>query len=269
MHLLRLDERETAHRLETFLRTKLAESRAKGFVLGLSGGIDSALAAAIAAKAVAPDKILGIIMPYKQSSEKSETDALLLAERLRMKTRKIPISPMIDAYFPDIKTVESVRAGNKMARERMSILFDVAHENNLLVLGTSNRTEICLGYGTWYGDVACSVNPLGMLFKTQVRQMAKFYDIPEEILFKIPTADLWPGQTDEKELGLEYAIVDRLLYFMIEKGMTERAQLNKAGFENSFIDRTVYLLNKYYFKRHLPAMADIGLNPIPDKIEIT
>ncbi len=268
MDLIKLDEPKTASRLENFLRAKLAHSELEGYILGISGGIDSALSASIAVKAVGPDKVFGLILPYSSSSGKSEVDARELAQKLHIKVDKISISPMIDAYYPDIKIIDPVRAGNKMARERMSILFDRAFEKRLLVLGTSNRTEICLGYGTWYGDVACSVNPIGMLYKTQVRQMAKFYDIPEAILHKIPTADLWPGQTDEHELGLEYAIVDQLLYMMIEENVTGRKELNDAGFEDAFIDRAIHLLNKFYYKRHLPEIADLGLKPIPDKITI-
>ncbi len=265
---LNIDEASVAKRLESFLKSRLAHSGLSGFVVGLSGGIDSSLATAITAKAVGANKITGFIMPYSQSSNKSEEDALELASTMHFKTQKISISPMIDAYYPDISDIDPVRAGNKMARERMSILFDQAFEINCLVLGTSNRTEICLGYGTWFGDVASSVNPIGMLYKTQVRQLARYYDLPKSILHKVPSADLWPGQTDEKELGLEYDIVDQLLYTIIEDGICERTELNKIGFEDGFIDRTVALVNKFYFKRHLPEIADLGLKPVPDRIKI-
>jgi len=191
-----------------------------------------------------------------------------MADYLGIKTEKVEISPMINAYFKNMTEVNKVQAGNKMARERMSILFDKAFEQKRLVLGTSNRTEICLGYGTWYGDVACSVNPLGMLYKTQVRALAKYYQLPESIISKRPSADLWPGQTDEDELGLEYEKVDRLLYSMIEDGIVKRSELNEAGFENEFIDRAIFLLNSSYFKRHLPQIADLGLKNIPDKISL-
>lgn len=269
MELLNLNEKDTAAALERFLMDKLSESGLTGYVIGLSGGIDSALSASIAVRAVGPEKVLGLLMPYSRSSSKSLDDAVMLATRLGMPTKTVSITPMIDAYFKKFDEVDPVRSGNKMARERMSILFDTAHEMKRLVLGTSNRTEICLGYGTWYGDVACSVNPIGMLYKTQVRQMAVYYGVPESIRTKIPTADLWPGQTDEGELGLEYARVDQLLYLILENGITERKKLNQAGFEDAFIDRAVGLINRFYFKRHLPAIADIGLRSIPDKIVIS
>ncbi len=269
MDNLKLNEVETAARLEKFLVDKLKQSGMTGYVLGLSGGVDSSLSAAIAVRAVGEDNVLGVMMPYSFSSESSVTDAEKVAKSFGFRVEKIDISPMINAYFPDLKAVDKIRTGNKMARERMSILFDKAHENNYLVCGTSNRTEICLGYGTWYGDVACSVNPIGMLYKTQVRQMAEYYGVPEEVLKKTPSADLWPGQTDEDELGLEYARADELLFLMIDRGITERQKLNKAGIEDAFIDRAVGILNRFYFKRHLPEIADLGLKPIPDKITLT
>jgi len=272
MDLLKLNEEETAKRLESFLRKKIEKSGLTGYVIGLSGGIDSALSASIAASAVGADKVFGVLMPYSRSSQNSRDDALKLAIQLGIETRTVDISPMIDAYYGNIgqgDDIDPVRLGNKMARERMSILFDTAFELNRLVLGTSNRTEFCLGYGTWYGDVASSVNPIGMLYKTQVRQMSEYYKIPESIRTKTPTADLWPGQTDEDELGLEYARVDQLLYHLIDNGVTDRAKLNEAGFEDTLIYRAVDLLNRSYFKRHLAEIADLGLKPIPDNITIS
>jgi NAD+ synthase len=269
MDILKLNEVETAAQLEKFLVDKLKQSGMSGYVLGLSGGVDSSLAAAIASRAVGEQNVLGLMMPYSFSSANSLTDAELVAKEFGFRALKVEISPMINAYFPDIKAVDKVRTGNKMARERMSILFDKAHENKYLVCGTSNRTEICLGYGTWYGDVACSVNAIGMLYKTQVRQMAAYYGVADSILKKAPSADLWPGQTDEGELGLEYDKADKLLYMIIEQRITDRSKLNKAGFEDAFIDRAIDILNRFYFKRHLPEIADLGRKPIPDKITIS
>lgn len=265
---LHINEIETASTLEKFLTEKLERSGMSGYIIGLSGGIDSSLSAAVAVRAVGSEKVLGLILPYSRSHHESEKDAILFAAKFQINTEKIDITPMIEAYFGNIDNVEPVRAGNKMARERMSILFDRASQYRYLVLGTSNRTEICLGYGTWYGDVACSVNPLGMLYKSQVRQLASYYQIPESIISKPPTADLWPGQTDEGELGLEYEKVDRLLFLLIEKQIRDRKALNEVGFNDRFIDRTLLLLNRSYFKRHLPEIADIGYPPIPDHIII-
>jgi len=268
MDLPRLDTAPTAAVLENFVATGMNRSGLDGYVLGLSGGIDSALAASIAVRAVGSDRVRGFIMPYQTSAAESAADAHRLAEKLGITTETVPIAPMIDAYYENVGATDPVRAGNKMARERMAILFDRAFAMNRLVLGTSNRTEICLGYGTWYGDVACSLNPLGQLYKTQVRQLARYYDVPESIVTKAPSADLWPGQTDESELGLEYDKVDKLLYMIIDQAIMSRQELNRSGFEDGFIDRAVSLLNRFYFKRHLPAVADLGLKPIPDKVEI-
>jgi NAD+ synthase len=268
MDLLMLSEEQTSSKLEIFLSDMLAESGLTGYVIGLSGGIDSALSASIAVSAVGSDKVLGMLMPYSHSLKSSCDHAVELSDKLGIGTERIDITPMINAYYDDIDNIDPIRIGNKMARERMSILFDKAFQYNMLVLGTSNRTEICLGYGTWHGDIACSVNPLGMLYKTQVRQLAKYYQVPKSILDKTPTADLWPGQTDEGELGMEYEKVDRLLFRMIEQEVTNREMLNDDGFDDALIDRAVSLLNRFYFKRRLPEIANLGLRPIPDKIVI-
>jgi NAD+ synthase len=266
--MIPLDESEIASRLERFLTLKLKDSGLKGYVVGLSGGIDSSLSAAIAVRAVGSDRIYGLIMPCSSSSPSSARDALEFAAQFGIRTEKIDITPMIAAYYPDIKAIDPIRAGNKMARERMSILFDKAFERRALVLGSSNRTEICLGYGTWHGDMACSANPIGQLYKTDVRRMARYYGVSKAIMEKPPTADLWPGQTDEGELGLEYDRVDRLLELMIDRGIANRKRLVEAGFSDKLIDRTVSLLNLTAFKRHLPEIADLGLPPIPDKINL-
>nr|MBN2277886.1 NAD+ synthase [candidate division Zixibacteria bacterium] len=268
MDIIISNERALATTLEKFLKDKLVNSGLKGYILGLSGGIDSSLAASIAARAIGANQIHGLMMPYKHSSGDSLADAERLVKQLGISSETIEISPMIDDYYKNVSIVNKVRLGNKMARERMSILFDRAYEMGCLVLGTSNRTEICLGYGTWYGDMACSVNPLGMLYKTQVRQMARYYDIPGSIITKTPSADLWPGQTDEGELGLEYEKVDRLLFMIIEQGLTKRLELTRAGFSDAFIVRAVTLINKFHYKRHLPEIPDLGLNPIPDNVVI-
>ena len=197
-----LDIAATITATTRFIRGKLLGSGLDGFVIGLSGGIDSALSAALAAKAVGAKKVLGVMMPYRTSSAESVTDARELAKKLALETRHVDISPMIDAYYPEIDDSNALRAGNKMARERMSILFDIAHESNRLVLGTGNRSEICLGYTTWFGDSACSINPIGELYKSEVRLLARELGVSQSILIKPPSADLWTGQTDESEIGV-------------------------------------------------------------------
>lgn len=254
--------------IKRFLIDKLTESDAEGYVVGLSGGIDSAVSATLAVAAVGKERVVGVMMPYKTSSPDSLTDAGELAGKLSIEHRKIDISPMIDAYYPEITKDVQLRAGNKMARERMSILFDIAFETNRLVLGTGNRTEICLGYTTWYGDAACSVNPIGQLYKQEIFALAARLDVPPSIRSKAPSADLWTNQTDEDEIGLRYEIIDRLLGRIVDDSVRSMAALKKDSFNEHDIERVVTLLNRNAFKRRMPDIPSLGRTAIPDKIEM-
>jgi NAD+ synthase len=257
---------EATGRLQKFISDYVAENGFSQIVVGISGGVDSALSAALGASALGAANVLGLIMPYRSSSPESEQDALNLASELGIATEKIDISPMIDPYFRD-QEVSTIRRGNKLARERMSLLFDIAARDNRLVLGTSNKTEICLGYSTWYGDSACSLNPLGGLYKREVREMAARLGIPRRIINKNPTADLWPGQTDEGELGLSYDLADLVLYEIIEAGERSLAKLIKTGADKKVIMMIVDRLNRFAFKRALPVTDLLDGESIP--IEIT
>lgn len=263
-----LDLNKTISKIKQFISSGLEKSGLNGFVIGLSGGIDSALSAALAVKAVGKDKVLGLIMPYRTSSDKSEEDARELIKKTGIEYRKIEISPMIDAYYNRIDENNRLRAGNKMARERMSILFDIAHEMNLMVLGTGNRTEICLGYTTWYGDSACSINPIGQLYKTEVRQMAKVLGIPDQIITKSPSADLWAGQTDEGEIGVLYEKIDLILGSIVDDGIFSKLELINLGYSEKDVTKVIRLLNKNAFKRSLPDVADLGRDIIPISITL-
>ncbi|MFZ5980024.1 MAG: NAD+ synthase [Candidatus Zixiibacteriota bacterium] len=262
------DNERTITTIKRFLKGKLLESGLSGYVVGLSGGIDSALSAVLAVEAVGADKVLGVMMPYRLSSKASVNDAQKLIDKLSIESRLIDISPMIDAYFKEIDNTQKIRAGNKMARERMSILFDIAQETGRMVLGTGNRTEICLGYTTWYGDSACSLNPIGELYKTEVRRLAVLLDIPQCIIDKIPSADLWAGQTDEGEIGVTYEQIDHILMRIIDDGITSIAALEKDGFHPVDISRIVSMLNRNAFKRYLPEIAPLGKKPIPRQLEL-
>ncbi len=255
--------------IERFIAEQLSVSGLDGYVVGLSGGIDSALSAALAATAVGPDKVLALLMPYRTSSAHSRSDALELAKALGLPWREIPIAPMVDAYFPKIDASNRIRAGNKMARERMSILFDIAHETNRLVLGTGNRTEFCLGYTTIYGDAACSVDPIGELYKSEVRQLARKLKVPESILIKAPTADLWADQTDEGEIGVTYEKIDGILRRIVDDGETSLAALVSEGFRPEDVKRVVTLMNKNAFKRVPPPFASLGRAAVPARIQLT
>lgn len=254
--------------IKTFLVRQLSASGLDGYVIGLSGGIDSALSASLAVAAVGPGAVLAVLMPYRTSARSSKNDALKLVKQLGIGHREVDISPMIDAYFHTIDTALRVRAGNKMARERMSIVFDIAHQTNRLVLGTGNRTEVCLGYTTLFGDSACSVNPIGELYKTEVRLLARRMDIPATIITKTPTADLWTDQTDEGEIGVTYDQIDIILGRIVDDGETSLAALEKEGLKREHVERVIQLLNRNFFKRSLPAVASIGRARIPDRITL-
>ncbi|MBT0663209.1 NAD+ synthase [Geobacter pelophilus] len=240
-----------------FLAEEVHKVGLKRAVLGLSGGIDSALVAYLAAEALGPENVQAIIMPYKQSNPESEAHARLVAEQLGIEHCVIGITPMVDAYFEMFPDADSMRRGNKMARERMTILFDHSAARGALVLGTSNKTELLLGYGTLYGDMASALNPIGDLYKTQIWQLSEEMGVPREVIDKKPSADLWAGQTDEQELGFTYKAVDELLYQMVDLRKS-RSELLAAGFEAAFIDKIYAKVQNSHFKRRLPVIAKVS-----------
>lgn len=264
----KIDFQNTLKTISRFLVGQLNLSSLSGYVVGLSGGIDSALSATLAVKAVGAEKVFGVLMPYKTSSEDSRSDAVKLVQQLGIDHRVVDISPMIDAYFDGIDDTMRIRAGNKMARERMSILFDIAHQKGCLVLGTGNRTEICLGYTTLFGDSACSANPIGDLYKTEIRQLAVHLGVPESIVTKAPSADLWADQTDEGEIGVTYDEIDGILRRIVDEGERSIAALEKEGFGAVSISRVVSFLNRNAFKRSLPPVAPLGRAAVPAYIEL-
>jgi len=263
-----IDTHQAARTIQRFLTGKLLQSGMNGFVIGLSGGIDSALSATLAVAAVGREKVLGGLMPYKTSSADSIAHARDLVAGLGIEKREVPITPMIDAYYTRIDESNRLRAGNKMARERMAVLFDIAQETGRLVLGTGNRTEICLGYTTWYGDSACSLNPIGELYKTEVRALSRDLGVPGPIIAKPPSADLWVGQTDEGEIGVSYERIDGLLELVIDGGVTSMAALELAGFATTEISRIVSLINRNAFKRRLPDIAPLGRHAVPETVQV-
>ncbi len=200
------------------------ESRNAGFeraVVGVSGGVDSAVAVTIAAEAIGKENVLGVMMPYSSSSPASAKDAAHFLGNLSVKSETVDISPMVGAFLARDPKMDRVRKGNLMARARMIVLFDISARDRAIVVGTSNKTEILLGYGTLYGDTACGINPIGDMYKTQVWDLAAALGVPKVIVDKKPTADLWEGQTDEEELGFSYKLVDRLLFRMVDEQRSE------------------------------------------------
>ncbi len=264
-----IDIPEAAERLTEFIRHFVSDHGFSKIVMGISGGVDSSVSAALGVRAVGPENMLAMIMPYRSSLAESENDAVEIARLLKIKTEKIAISPMIDAYFGD-KDVSNIRRGNKTARERMSILFDIASRDTRLVLGTSNKTEICLGYSTWYGDSACSLNPLGGLYKREIRDMARHLGIPEEIIAKNPTADLWPGQTDEDELGISYDMADKVLFEIVENGERSLEKITSAaGADPKVVREIVDRINRFLYKRTMPVTDLLGGKPVPNQVMLT
>lgn len=243
--------------LVAFIREEVTKVGIRKAVLGLSGGIDSALVAYLAAEALGPENVHVCIMPYKTSNPESEAHARLAAEQIGIHRQVIEITPMVDAYFSLFPEADSMRRGNKMARERMTILYDHSAALPALVLGTSNKTELLLGYGTLYGDMASALNPIGDIYKTQVWQLSEEMGVPRDIIEKQPSADLWAGQTDEQELGFTYREVDKLLYSMVDLRMS-REELVKSGFAPDFIDTVSARIQNSHFKRRLPIIAKVS-----------
>jgi len=243
--------------LTSFIRDAVDTSGTQGVVVGLSGGVDSSLAAALAARALGAERVHGFLLPYRTSSPESERDARAVAEHLGVPHRLIDISPMVDAYFARESDAGPDRRGNKMARERMTILFDQAKKLGALVLGTSNKTEILLGYSTVFGDNASSLNPLGDLYKGQVWQLSRHLGLPSQVIDKAPSADLWAGQTDEGELGVDYATADEVLYLLFDMGLRPE-EVTARGYDERVVDRIVALEQQFRFKRRLMLIARLS-----------
>jgi len=245
---------------EILVRFLSAEAGKFGFsraVVGISGGVDSAVSAALAARAFEPKNVLGVMMPYRTSSPDSEGDALELAKALGIATRKVDITAMAEGYFEEHGVKDKLRRGNVMARSRMIVLYDLSVEWKGHVIGTSNKTELLLGYSTQFGDSASALNPLGDLYKHQVYQLARHLGLPRAVIDKPPSADLFTGQTDEAELGFTYAEVDRLLELMIDQRYTED-ELVSAGFAPEFIEKVARRIVQNQYKRVMPVIAKLS-----------
>ena len=256
MNKLDLNLKEVHNELVEFLRENFKKAGFSKAVLGLSGGIDSALVAYLLRDAFGKENVLAIMMPYKSSNPDSLNHAKLVIEDLKINSKTIEITDMIDAYFKNEKEASSLRMGNKMARERMSILFDYSSKENALVVGTSNKTEIYLGYSTQFGDSACALNPIGDLYKTNIWDLSRYLKIPNELIEKKPSADLWEGQTDEQEMGLTYKEADQVLYRMLEENKTVEEVLAE-GFNKDLVDNIVRRMNRSEYKRKMPLIAKI------------
>ena len=243
--------------LAGFIKSEITRAGFSRAVLGLSGGIDSALSCALAVEALGAENVLAVRMPYKSSSRDSLDDAQRLIDQLKIQTETIEITGMVDPLIARDPRMSKQRKGNIMARARMIVLYDQSEVFKGLVIGTSNKTEILLGYTTLWGDMASALNPIGDLYKTQVRQLARAMKIPTPIIDKPPSADLWAGQTDEGELGFTYEEVDKLLYLLVDQRYLPE-ECVEAGFEKSFVDKVATRIRRFQFKRMMPIIAKIS-----------
>jgi NAD+ synthase len=252
-----LDEEMARRIIVRFLRDGLHRHGFSRGVVGLSGGLDSALVVFLAAQALGAENVLAVAMPYSASSPASLAGAQEVAAATGVRLETIPIHPMAEPYLNSIPEEDRVRRGNVLARLRMVVLFDLSARENALVVGTSNKTELLLGYTTQFGDSACALLPIGDLYKNQVRRLARHVGVPESILQRPPSADLWAGQTDEEEMGFTYEDVDRLFLRMIDERVPP-ARLLEEGFDRDLIHRVRTLVRRSQYKRLTPPVAKIS-----------
>lgn len=254
---LKLDNALVENVLVRFIKEEVASAGLSKAVLGLSGGVDSAVSCALAARALSPENVLAVVIPFKASSHDSLSDAEKVVEKLGVRSEVVDITPMAEPYLHDNDELGKVRIGNVLARLRMIVLYDRSAREKALVIGASNKSEILLGYGTLHGDLASAINPLGDLYKTQVWDLARHLGLPKNIIDKKPTADLWEGQTDEDELGFSYLEADKLLYYMIDERRSDE-ELTAMNFSKHFIKEVRELVRKNQFKRRMPLIAKVS-----------
>ena len=249
---------DLAHKILTgFIKSEITRAGFERAVVGLSGGIDSALSCVLAAEALGPQNVLAVRMPYKSSSPESLEHAQMVIDQFQVQSETIEITDMVEPLIARDPEMSKVRKGNIMARARMIILYDQSEVFKGLVVGTGNKTEILLGYSTLWGDSASALNPIGDLYKTQVRQLSRALNIPSAIVDKPPSADLWSGQTDEDELGFTYEEVDRLLYLLVDQRYSPQ-ECVEAGFDQAFVEAVVNRIRRNQFKRMLPPIAKVS-----------
>jgi len=258
---LQIDPELARTLLKHFLRDEIRKVGFEKAVVGVSGGLDSAVACSLAAQAIGAQNVLALRLPYRASSPDSLEHAQMVIDALGVHSDTIDITPMVEPLFERLPDMDAKRKGNVMARQRMIVCYDRSAAVKGLVVGTSNKTELLLGYGTLFGDMAAAVNPLGDLYKTQVRQLAVHLGVPQPIIDKPPSADLWAGQTDEGEMGLTYAEVDRLLVLLVDERYTP-AEAIEAGFEARYVERVWRMVRANHFKRRGPIIAKLSSRTI-------
>lgn len=244
--------------LVKFLQDEVLKTSLKRAVVGLSGGIDSAVVAILAQKAF-KDNLLCILMPSQFSSKESIDDAKELSEKFNIKYEIISIEPMLKAYIDD--DMSNLRIGNLSARLRMCVLYDISARENALVIGTSNKSELLLGYGTLFGDLASAINPIGDLYKSEIFEFAEYLGVTKNILNKPPSADLWEGQSDEDDLGFSYAEIDKVLKDFVDNRLNKEELLQK-GYDKKLCDLVIKKIYQNHFKRKPPIIAKVSSRSI-------
>ncbi|MBN8620417.1 MAG: NAD+ synthase [Anaerolineae bacterium] len=261
LHRLSINTGIARKMLTSFIADQVAKTGMKRAVLGLSGGIDSALSAYLSAEALGAENVLAVRMPYKTSNPASLNDAGLVIESLGLPFLDIPITDMADPLINRFPDMSSIRKGNIMARLRMVTLYDQSVAWGGLVMGTSNKTEFLLGYSTIYGDSGVALHPIADLYKAQVRQLARDLGVPQPIIDKAPSADLWEGQTDEGELGFTYNDVDQVLFLLVDERYTI-AEVAEEGFDRAFVEKVWARVKSNHYKRTMPNIAKLSRRTI-------
>lgn len=261
MNRLRINALEVHNKLVDFIGKYVKSQGFSRVIIGMSGGLDSTVCAYLAVEALGKENCIGVFLPYEKSDPENLKDAVEVANSLGIHTRNVEITPFVNSIQGAFPKMNRLQSGNVMARCRMIVLYQISSEDNGLVLGTSNKSELLLGYGTLYGDLACAFDPLGDLYKTQVRMLAKQLEVPDKILQKVPSADLWEGQSDEGELGITYEEADRFLIRWID-GHSSREELLAEGFSPEFTDHIMKIVKSQEFKRRMPPVLKIFGDPL-------
>jgi len=261
MSLIKLDYERVTDILTGFIKQEIEKAGFKKVILGLSGGIDSAVVVYLAVKALGKENVHVVMMPYKASSQSSLDDAMKCIDDLGISYEKCEITQMVDSYFEQFPDASNLRKGNKMARERMSTLYDLSSYYTSLVIGTSNKTELLLGYGTQFGDLASALNPIGDLYKTHIWELARHLNVPSSIIDKKPSADLWEGQSDEQDFGFSYEMADNILYQLVERHL-RKDEVIALGYPEEVVVKIITMIKRNQYKRTLPIIAKISSRSI-------
>ena len=258
---IKLNTKIVRELLVRFIKDQTMNAGFTKAVIGVSGGVDSAVSATLAAEALGKENVLGVMIPFRTSNPKSVEDAKLVIQATGIRSELVDISKMVDGYCEENKITDSLRRGNVMARMRMIVLYDLSAREKALVVGTSNKTEILVGYGTQHGDLASAINPVGDLYKSQIWQLAETLGVPKSVIEKAPSADLWEGQTDETEMGVTYAKLDALLFEMIDERHSDE-ELVTLGFEETLIKKVRGMIQQNQFKRRPPVIAKVSYRTV-------